>query len=126
MTAFRVNERTTPRYTATIKDEQGVAVPGTALTALTLTYYNLATGTIINSRNDQNVLGTVSPVNGVQVSEAGVLTWDLAELDVAIQSTSVPVGGTERHVALFSWTFGAARRGRTEEYFDVVNLAKVA
>lgn len=126
MATFRVHERTTPRYTATLKDETGAVVPGSALSALRLTLYNLGSGAIINTRDDQNVLGTSTAVNGVTVSEAGLLTWDLDEADLAIQSARVPVGGVERHVALFTWVYDGTRRGRAEEYFDVVNLGKVS
>jgi len=113
-----LNEQTTGRYTATMRDETGATIDGTAMTTLTLTLYDKRTGSIINSRNAQNVKNA----NGVAVTAAGVLTWTISTSD------SVMVGrqDRERHVALFigTWDTGTKKFTHPVE-MDVINLAKV-
>ena len=55
--ANTAHEHATAKYTAIIKDESSVAIAAASLTTLTLTLYDSA-GTIINSRNAQDVLNT--------------------------------------------------------------------
>jgi hypothetical protein len=95
-----INERTSARYTATLTDETGAAIDGTALDAATLTFYDQATGTVINSRSAQNVKNT----NGVTISAAGELVWTLVPADNAILGTDA----METHIALFLFTWGGA------------------
>ncbi len=102
-----VNERTSARYTATLEDETGAVVPASALLTLTLTVYDVETGTKINSRDSQNVLNT----NGVSISEAGALVWTLEPADNIIVSTALL---NEKHRALFRATWGSGR-GLTHE-----------
>ncbi len=117
-----VREACTALYTATLQDETHTAIPGSSLTTLTLTLYDQASGSILNSRNRQNVLNA----NNVTVTEAGVLAWTMQPADNAIVNLSVAAGARERHVALFEWTWAAgAKAGKYEVFFDVQNLTKV-
>lgn len=119
MATYSVLERVSVKYTATIKDEAGTAIPGSALTALTLTLYSVHSGTIVNSRNDQNVLNA----NGVTVDEAGLLTWIMDPLDNQVLDTAFAY---ERHRALFEWTWsGGTKAGKHEVDFLVQNLGQV-
>ena len=52
-----INESTTGRYTATMYDETGTVIDGTAMSTLTLTLYDKRSGTIVNSRINQDVSG---------------------------------------------------------------------
>jgi len=101
-----VNERTSAQYTATITDETGAVVPGSTLSAALLTFYDLKTKTIINSRNAQNVNQT----NGVSISEAGVVTWVLTPADNPIVNV-LSHQTQETHIGVFDfrWDAGASR-----------------
>jgi hypothetical protein len=115
---FPVAEKTTQKYTATIKDENGTAIPAASLTTLTLTLYEQTTQTIINSRNQQNVLN----LQGVTVDAQGLLTWVMTPADNA----HLGVAQKEQHVALFEFTYAAgAKRGQAEVLFEVTNTARV-
>lgn len=118
MTTYRVNEKTTARYTATLVDETDAVVPASSLSTLTLTLFDEAAGTIINSRNAQDVLNT----NGVTVSAAGALVWTMDPADNAIVSA---IKGLEAHRAMFAWTYGS-KGGKHEVRILVENLAKVS
>lgn len=93
-----INERSSARYTATLTDETGAPIDGTALDTATLTLYDKLTGTAINSRTAQNVKNT----NGVSISAQGALVWVLTPADNAILGS----GAIEEHVALFQVTWG--------------------
>lgn len=87
-------------YTATLKDQDGTAIPAAQISTLTLTLYNKEDGSIINSRNAQNVLNA----NGVTVHvTSGLLTWVIDGLDSPIVGV-VPFGEYEEHIALFEGT----------------------
>lgn len=112
-------EKTSPKITATIKDEDGNPVAAGSLNTLTLTLYNLddAAGTIINSRNAQNVLNA----NNVTVSGGGVLTWSVQSLDTII----IGSGNYERHRAVFEWTYSSgAKNGKYIIDMTIRNLFK--
>ena len=115
-----VNEGATARYTATLTDETGAAINGTALDSLVLTAYVADTGAILNSRNAQNVLNT----NGVTIDAAGLLTWTLAPADNAI-STTVATMTYERHVGYFLATWASGTKKCPHEMSWLVrNLTK--
>jgi len=110
-----INEATTGRYAATMYDETGAVIDGTALTTLTLTLYEKRSKTTINSRSAQNALNT----NGVAATSAGELTWTIAKEDTAMVGTAQ----LERHVAVFqgTWLAGAKKFVHVVE-FDVINV----
>jgi hypothetical protein len=97
---FRVAERTSAIYTATLKDPADVVVPGSVLTLGTLTLSDVSTGTILNNRAAQDILN----LNDVTITEGGLLTWILQPADNAIIGTRQ----LERHSALFrlQWISG--------------------
>lgn len=113
-------ELTSGQYTAVLTDEEGVAIDGTILTTMVLTLYNLDSDlTIINSRNDQDVLNT----NGVTIDASGNLTWTISPADNAIVNSAA---AAERHVALFEYTWSlGAKAGKHEVILVVKNLAQV-
>lgn len=98
-----VLERTSARYSGTLKDELGNVVPGANLTALLLTLYDLETGTVLNSRSAQNVLNA----NGVTVDGSGVVVWLMDPADNAIVTTG---RSSERHRAVFDIQWGTGKR----------------
>lgn len=114
-------EKATAYLVATITDTDGVTPLANAdaiLTTLTVTLYESRTGTAINSRTAQSILG----VNGGSVSSAGVVTLRLDPLDMIIVSGRA----LETHVALFEWTWGSPlKSGKHEVAFQIDNLLKV-
>jgi hypothetical protein len=100
-----INERTTAKYTSDpLLDETGAVVAGSTISTATLTLYDQRSKAILNSRNEQNV----NQANGVAISEAGVVTWDLTPADNIIVDDCC---ATEIHVAVFDfrWDAGASR-----------------
>jgi hypothetical protein len=100
----RVRERSTGTYTATLQDEAEVVIPSASLTTLTLSVYDVRTGTVLNNRNNQNVLNA----NNVTVhATSGLLTWSVQSADNAMVSTR----SVESHIAVFeyTWASGAKR-----------------
>jgi len=119
----KILEKTTPKITAVIKDENGVAIPSTSLDTLTLDFYNMSdnpTFAVINSRTAQNVLNA----NDVSLDTSGNLTWQMVPLDNAVIDSALT---TEDHRAVFNWTYsGGAKTGRHIIDLTVVNLEKIA
>lgn len=114
---FEVKEQTTPKYTATVLDDAGIALPIASLTTITLTLYVVQSdGTLayVNSRNAQNVKNA----NNVVIDSAGLLTWSLAVADTTLIE-DLPF---ERHLALFQWTWGSSRAGKHEVILNVQQI----
>ena len=114
MSVFTVDEKTNPTHEYTILDEDGNA---SQPTVFTLTYYNRATGTIINSRDDQNVLN----LNNVVITN-GIMAWSMQVADTTIVTDTL---GTEINVALWQWTDAGGKKGKHETIIRVLNYAKV-
>ena len=122
---FQAKEGCTAKLTATIRDEDEAVIPAASLTTLTLLLYDQATqlaspgstAAVINSRNRQDVLN----VNGCTVSTGGALAMVFTPADNVILDTS---SLTERHVALFEYTYAVTKAGKEEVLIDVVNLTR--
>ena len=118
----RVDEKSTAKYTATLKDESEIAIPLSSLTTVTLTLYDKTKDSIINSRNGQNVLNA----NNVVISSAGVLVWTMQPEDNAIITTTLRNNAYEKHVALFQFTWSSGTKsGKHELEYEVRQLNKV-
>lgn len=124
---FRIQQKTSGIYTATLKDETGTVIPLAGLSVLLLTLYNadvpeplVVADNIINSRNLQNVLNQ----NNVTFhATSGLLTWTLQPADTTIVDETRK---TELHVARFDFTYGTPTKlGAHEIKFRVENLRKV-
>ena len=113
-----INERTSARYTATLTDEAGAVIDGTALDSATITAYDVATGAAIGSRTAQDCKNA----NGVTISALGVLEWTLTPADSAILGT----GTTEQKAAMFvlGWGGASVKQCRHEMTWRVRNLTK--
>lgn len=120
--ARRIPERVTAVYAAQLVDENAANIALAALTTLTLTLYDVASLTTLNSREGQNVLNA----NNVVVSATGGLTWTMQPADNAIVDTDLAAGEYERHVALWTWTYASGTKtGRYETTIEVQQLDKV-
>lgn len=128
--AYAVNERSSAKYTAYLKDETDTIITvsstsqASGLATLKLTLYDWETKGIINSRTKQDAFNA----NNVTLSTAGLLTWSVQPLDnviVAPAQAVTPVPGDELHRALFEYTYGtaASQRGYHEVDILVTNLA---
>ena len=113
-------EGETPRYTATLTDENLVPLPANSLTTFQLTLYVIkadGTTSYINGRNAQNVLNA----NNVTVTAQGLITWSMQVAD----TTLVEVVPFERHIALWEWYWGTGRAGKHELVITVKALGEV-
>ena len=104
-TTVDVLEKTTPKYTAVVRDNAGAAIPAASLTTLTLLLYVIkADGTYSYLRGSagtgQNVLNT----NNVTADANGNITWSIKVADTTLVE-DVPF---ERHIALWGWTTATA------------------
>lgn len=112
-------EKTSPKITATIQDEDDVGIPAASLDTLTLTLFNFddTAKTIINSRTAQDVLNA----NNVTVDGSGNLVWSVQALDTIIVGTAA----YERHRAVFGWTYNSgAKNGKHIIDMTIKNLIK--
>lgn len=127
---IELNEQASGGYWATILDEAGVLVPGNVLSTLTLTLYVVnADGslTIVNGRNKQNVLNQndVTVFNTLQTRADGKtynLFWQIRQGDTTLVTQALP---TERHIALFEWSWPNNHFGKQEVLLAVLNLTEV-
>ncbi len=90
-----------PVHSLPLWDHEGVAISSATLSTVTLTYTQFAGGATINSRSAQNVKNT----NNCTVNTSGEFVWNLRAEDTAISDSGIPVGQTEKHIAVFTWTW---------------------
>jgi hypothetical protein len=81
---YAVHERFRGDLSFEIRDRAGIAIPGSALTSARMSLYltanTLVPTVFINGRQLQNILNA----NNVTISEQGLVTWDIQELDMQI------------------------------------------
>lgn len=87
--------------TTVLSDASGDPIAKASILTLTLKLVDATGETVLNSRNDQDILDA----NGGTVAADGTVTLKLAPSDNAFVSTSIDRGDTEVHYALFSWTW---------------------
>src|SRR5688572_24015206 len=88
-----IPERTTPKLTATLRDQDGAPVAAASLDALSLTLFNDKTKAIVNGRNHVDILNAgIGTINA-----QGLLTLAFSALDTAILDTTL---ATELRIAL--------------------------
>ena len=116
-TISNVLEKTTPKITANIVDEDGNAIPALSLTTLTLDLFVSSDPTQV-IRAAQDVLNN----NNVVVDGAGLLTWSVQIADTTIYTNC----SLEVHRAEFIWTWDSGdKRGSYRIDIPVVNMKKV-
>lgn len=120
----RVLEKTTPVYTATLVDEDENAIALLSISTMTLTFYDRRTGTIINSREAQDVKNA----NGVTIhATSGLLTWTMGVADTTLVTTAdFAEDDEEEHVGLFEWVLTNGKRGKFITRFLIVQVVKVS
>lgn len=98
---FDVSQDCSGKYSFTVVGADNVAVPDTDIDQLLLTLYDTTDETIINGRDQQNVLNA----NDVTMDCAGNVEWSYGPLDMPrLHDTRTP----EKHTALFKivWNSG--------------------
>lgn len=119
--SYPVKEKQTGVYSFTIRDEAGLAIAASQLTAVLLTLHVPGTGAIVNSRENQDVLND----NQVTISEAGLVTWTQQVADMTIQDTNL-AEETHRALFYFTWQSGGQPRSHPHEVeFVLENLDKL-
>jgi hypothetical protein len=123
----RVRERSTPRIYFLLVDENGDALTASQLSTLTLSLYDERTGTVLNSRDAQNVLNTnnvtvydtvqgQAPAAGADDERYNVL-WQVQPGDNAVLSTKrQPVLERRRAVFRYTWASGAREDWQAVEW----------
>lgn len=121
-----VKEETTAEVSWIFQDPDAVAVASAAISTVTLTLYNESDDAIINSRNDQDILGGGVGANNVSITAGGSALWVMQPEDNVMMSS----GELETHVALIEWNWdpgdgNGERSGKEEIRFLVENLTYV-
>jgi hypothetical protein len=112
----RFREQDTPILRATVSDNSvpAAAIPGSALSTMTLTIYDEHTQAIVNARDHVDIKSNVD--------ESGQLVFRLTEDDMAMVT---PTRRTEQRRCLLEWTWATNQRASWEAQFVIENVAKV-
>jgi hypothetical protein len=107
-------ELTTGLYTFEVVDESDEGVDAAQITTMVLTYYDLVSGAMINSRDGQNVLNTnnVTLTTTIGPPLVTTVTWLLQPEDTVLVDMRREL---EQHVALFQWTWDSGTRAAAHE-----------
>lgn len=90
----------TGSYSVQLTGPNAAAIADTDFSAITLTYVDEATLSVINSRNEQDVLNA----NNVTLSATALLTWSIQAADTTFVDPSL-TRMIEYHRAIFTFTF---------------------
>lgn len=128
-----IPERQTGAIKASLLDSDNSFVSGAFLETLTLSYYDLASGAIINGRDAQDALNQ----NDVTINGDGYIVWTITQNDTVIvnsQPSVTPVFvngervlGIEQHIAIFHGTWdGGAQSFTFQVTVPVINLGHLS
>ena len=119
-------------YKATLKAPDDSVVTTAQISTLEMIFYNHRDGAIINSRGTLSSGGVygfqdIKGLSGAVVNNCtfgvsdGLLTWNMQSADNTIVDTTLAVGQTEKHVAVFKFTYtsGGVHVGYHTEIFEV-------
>lgn len=120
---FVVKQSSSATWTGYIYDASGSAIASADIASMTMTLYDKSSGTIINSRNGQDILNA----NNVTVhATSGLVTWELQPADNIIESTTLEERKSEEHIALVIVTYDTTKKLIFEIAINVVNTEKVS
>lgn len=114
-------------YKATLKAPDDSVVTTAQISTLEMIFYNHRDGAIINSRgtlSSEGVYGfqDIYDTNNCTFGTSdGLLTWNMQVADNTIVDTTLAVGQTEKHMAVFKFTYssGGSHVGYHTEVFEV-------
>lgn len=116
---YHVNEKTTPKLSGTLKDNDGVAIPSASITTLTAKVLLASTGATITA--EQSVLNTN---RGTLHSTSGAFTW---KPTIAETSLVTATADREEHDVWITWTYNSgAERGDFLWRMSIPNSAGVS
>ncbi len=104
-----VNKLTSLPYTSTLQSNTtaGTALALSLIDTVALTLKDVATGTIINSRDEQDAKNA----NNVTIhATTGLLTWEMQAADNAIVTSTTAHGLLEHHRATFDIVYDTTKR----------------
>lgn len=116
-----INEKSTPVYSFQLQDTDGTNLDKTEIAALAMYLYDIDSGEIINSRDNQDILDD----NNVTVGATGLVEWTMQEDDTAIIGTHKH-GKIEKHRAEFILTLTNGQTFKYGELFDIVSFTKTS
>lgn len=116
------DEESTLTITTTLKDASGVAVASADIDSITLTLIEDVSGSVVNSRDAQNVLNAN---NCTMHATSGLFTWNVQSGDTSIVSTDTLVGYFEHHLATFVVTWDTTNNLPWRVLLKVRNLRSV-
>lgn len=122
---IEIDEGESADITATFVDLDADSLDKAAISTLTCTLLNAADGSVINSRNNQDI----KDANNSTMTAGGVLTLRLQPADNAIQDATLAAGETESHYLTVTWTWNdgtATRTGKQEWELLVRKLTEAA
>jgi hypothetical protein len=111
-------EGSTKTYSVQLVDETGADLPSDVLLSLTLTYYDKDTLTVINARQDQDVLDG----NDVTVSVDGLIEWNMQVEDTALVDSRK---GLEAHIILLTWSWQSGIETKIDRHEAQVTIEAV-
>jgi hypothetical protein len=114
-----VFQGTTSEIDFALVDHNGAAVPKANLSTLTAKLYDLASGSVINGRDYQNIIDA----NGGVVNADGTGTLSLGTSDNPIVNPAIRVGDTEEHGLAVRFTTSGGINGAGRMTFVVEKMA---
>ena len=118
-------EGTTGIYSFELVDEAGVGIDSSFLSSLSVTAYDVDSGQVVNSRQDQDILNTN---DGSVETDAGPPVTTTVTLEIQPEDTVILNENrlVEYRVLSFRWTWDSGQRvGRHAVQFGIENLLHV-
>lgn len=126
-----INERTSGRYLATLVDETGALVPGSALQSATLSLFATLTGAIVNGWTAKNILNangwTFYESLQTTIVDGQTFTYNVAWVITPADGQVIdPALATEGHTAEVQVMWSAGAKGATHRFkLNVANLRTI-
>lgn len=108
-----------------LTDENGDGIDAGQIETMTLTYYDKATGEILNTRQDQDAYNTnnVTITTDIGPPLASTVTWEIQPEDAILMDSRREL---EAHIALFQWTWDSGNRHAAYEVqFNIEQITYV-
>lgn len=119
-TQARYEEGTTAKFGGILRDDARLAIPFADLNELTLTLIDAKSGSVINSRNAQDVKNTNNVV--VDTGTSGSFEWTIQKNDLTpLDSTA----SYAEHVATLKWRYRMSLWGEHEHRLAIRNFTSL-
>lgn len=108
--------------TVTFLDKDGSPIPAVNMDSIVMTLIETASGAIVNSRQNQNVLNAN---NCTYQATSGLFTWDIQPADTTIVNGETDVDGIEEHLATVTAKWDTTEELSFEVLLKIKNLRSV-